>query len=341
MPLFCQEDTVAQKPLLRDRIYLVNGSFLEGRLKKMERGQITFKADKLTTFTIDKKNVATLLTPSHPMRVDMIDGKVYFGTLEALPNNGTAFIRTGETDSTNAGGRALNLLEIESIRLNDPNFFQNVQGEVNLGLSYNRSSDIFRTNISNTLDYTRHLISFKQTSNGINTLNDSTAAWERFDASIGAGYKMKNKWRSAVNLSYQRMIELGISSRVMGTTVMGYPMVNTRKFNLTTFAGVSLSREFRTDQTSSNIQTEIPFILSLQVFKMSNNDFTATSSTTVYKGLTVSDRIRLDHSTTLSLDIYKDLKISLEFFFNLYSKRSTANVSKADYGTVFGLGYKF
>ncbi|HSC52722.1 MAG TPA: DUF481 domain-containing protein [Phnomibacter sp.] len=328
-------------PKKRDRIYLVNGSFLDGRLKKMEHGQFTFKADKLTTVNIDKKNIATLVTPLNPLRVDMINGNVYYGRFEALPNNGTAFIKTDETDSSFAGGRALNLLDIETIRVINPNFFKNLQGEVAFGLSYNRSSNILRTNVSNSLMYNLHRTSFVQTSNGINTLSDTTASWERLNAAIMVIYKMKKNWRAAAILEYQRMLELGISSRIMNTEIIGYPVIHTARVNMLTLSGISLSKEFRTDKTQSNIQWEWPIQLRLEVFEMSSNDFTVTSATTFYKGITVSDRIRVDHSTVLGISVYKDLKVNLEFFINYDTRPTAVNVSHADYGTVLGLGYTF
>lgn len=339
--LWCQEDTVLPKPAKRDRVYLVNGSFLEGRLKSMDRGQYVFKADKLTTVNIDKKNIATLVTPLNPLRVDMINGKVYYGHFEALPNNGTAFIRTSQTDSSFEGGVSLNLLEIETIKVDNPNFFKNVQGDVNFGLSYNRSSNILRTNVSNNIAYTRHRTVLGQSSNGINTLNDSTSAWERFNAAVFAIYRMKSKWRAATVFAYQRMLELGISSRIINTEVMGYPLLSNEKLTLLALSGISVSKEYRTDKTISNFQFEIPIQLRFDVYKMSNSDFTVTSATTLYKGITVSDRIRLDHSTEMSLKVYKDLKVTLEFFINYDSKPSAENVSNADYGTVIGLGYTF
>jgi hypothetical protein len=307
----------------------------------MERGQFVFKADKLTTVNIDKKNVATLVTPLNILRLDMIDGKVYYGHFEALPNHGSAFFRTNATDSTMEGGRVMNLLEIETIKIDNPNFFQNVQGDLNFGLSYNRSSSILRTNVSNNLAYTIHRITLGQTSNGINTLNDSAAAWERFNASVFAVYKMKNKWRAATVFAYQRMLELGITSRIINTEIIGYPILNNRRLSLLALSGISLSREYRTDNTVSNLQFEIPFQLRFDLYKMSNSDFTVSSTTTLYKGITISDRIRIDHSTDLSLKVYKDLKVSLEFFVNYDSNPSAKDVSNADYGTVIGLGYNF
>jgi hypothetical protein len=122
---------------------------------------------------------------------------------------------------------------------------------------------------------------------------------------------------------------------------MGYPLINTQRLTLLAYSGISVSKEYRTDKTTSDFQFELPLQVGFEVYKMSNSDFTVTSTTTLYKGITISDRIRIDHSTTLSLKVYKDLKISLEFFVNYDSKPSTANVSNADYGTVFGLGYTF
>jgi hypothetical protein len=339
--LYSQQDSLAPKPPPLDRIYLINGSFVEGRLKKMERAQFTFKADNIATVNIDKQNIATLVTPRNIMRVAMINGQVYYGRFEALPNNGTAFIRTEETDSSFAGGRALNLLDIETIRIDNPNFFKNVQGDISLGLSYNRSSTILRTNINSSLLYTHHGTSYGLTNNGINTLNDTTASWERFNASVYAIYLLQKKWRTAAVFGYQRMLELGIASRLLGITALGHPIINTQRLILIALSGIAINKEFRTDKSQSNYQLEIPLQMKFEVYKMNNSDFGIASTTTLFKGITVANRLRIDHSTELSLKVYKDLKVSLEFFANYDSKPYASDASHTDYGTVFGFGYSF
>jgi hypothetical protein len=306
----------------------------------MDRGIFTFKADKLTTLNIDKRNIATLSTPQNLMRVEMIDGTVHYGFLRSSPVTGTFYVIPQPTDSIGESSVALPILNVAGISLDNPSFFKNVQGDVSLGLSYNKSSDIFRINFSNSLVYTRHKFALAQSSDGINTLSDTAAAWERFNLVLSGIYDIA-RWRSLVAMEYQRMIELGISSRLLTTAGMGYPVISTPKAQLVTLAGASVSREYRTDGTRSNLQWEIPLLLRLVVYKTGSNDFTVTSSTTFYKGLTIADRIRLDHRTTLGLSVYKDLKVSLEFFVNYDSRPSSEDVSNADYGTVFGLGYTF
>jgi hypothetical protein len=336
------KDSVVAKPVVKDRIYLVNGSFVEGKLLKMENARFNFRADNLTTVNIDKRNVATIYTPTNKMRVELIDGRLLYGHFDPLPTASRAYLRYGPKDSMGQeDGLVINLLELNSIFVDNNSFFKNIRGNVTAGFSYTRSSNIARLNFANSLLYTRHQFNFEQRTSAINTLSDTVPSFERVTASLVGYYKMQSKWRAAALFEYQRLAELGIKARLIATTGVGYPIINTRRMYFVTLAGISVNRELTFGQKLSPFQFEFPLLLRLSLYKLKSGDFTLTTTTYFYQGITNASRRRLDQSTTLAFSVFKDIDLSIEIFVNFDSQPKTAGVNKADYGTVFGLSYNF
>jgi hypothetical protein len=152
---------------------------------------------------------------------------------------------------------------------------------------------------------------------------------------------MQSKWRAAALFEYQRLAELGIQARLIATTGVGYPIINTRRMYFVTLAGISVNRELTFGQKLSPFQFEFPLLLRLSLYKLKSGDFTLTTTTYFYQGISNASRRRLDQSTTLAFSVFKDIDLSIEIFVNFDSQPKTAGVNKADYGTVFGLSYNF
>src|SRR5688500_6511278 len=130
-----------------DVITLANGDRVTGDVERLDRGRVEFKTDDIGTIYFEWDKVATVVSV-HQFEIITTDGSRFLGSLGARPPN--------QLLVTNALGElALPMAEVSAIRPIGNGFWQRMDGSLDLGFSYTKSSGVAQLNLNTTTIYRR------------------------------------------------------------------------------------------------------------------------------------------------------------------------------------------
>jgi hypothetical protein len=319
----------------KDTLYFKNGSILVGQLKSISLGKAVFDEDNMDVLNVKVTKIRALKANSHLYRLETIDGRTYFTTLE-IANEGYARV----TDENNLAEQ----ISFEDIRNLVPlsgKTGELWQGNASLGYSYSKSSGVGQFNSNFNLEYLTRKVEVQVGGSTIINQTDSSVELSNANAGLISSYLFTPVWEASVFLAYQRNLEQGLARRYQEGTGGGANFFSTEHTRMKAITGIVLNQEISIEGVSTPTQVDIPMILSFSFFRFSKPDMTVTLKENVFFGLTQKGRIRQDGQLSLNVKVIQDFYINLQFYHNYDNQPPGENSQKLDYGVVFGLTYKF
>jgi hypothetical protein len=106
-------------------------------------------------------------------------------------------------------------------------------------------------------------------------------------------------------------------------------------------SGLAFNQEQSTNNNSSGVLIELPFIVKFDFFKYKKTNLQLSTTQSVFYNLTQKNRVRYDGSTNVSWEIINDFSFNTTLYTNYDSHSPATGTPRFDYGIVFGLSYKF
>lgn len=325
-------DASAQKTW--DSLYLKNGQVVFGELRKISLGMVQFKVEDLSEVTLKMSKIKTLKATSKLYRIETINRKVFFSTLE--PGSKPGYVRVG--DSTGGAELPIEYIGFLSYYSAEKNLFE---GNVSTGFNYTKSSNIGRLNLDATLRYIMKDFIVKNVISGILTSDNGDWYRERESFQISGTYLMNSKWKSILLATYQRNKELGLESRFQEGVGVGYNLLSQSKTRLAAMSGIAVNQEKSFTDATSKLTAEIPFVLDFDYFKFTKPEISVANYHSIYFSLTEKGRVRYDGELRVDWKVISDFFVNLKFYYNYDSKPLSGTGGSSDYGTVFGISYKW
>ncbi|PWU03033.1 MAG: hypothetical protein C5B52_04185 [Bacteroidetes bacterium] len=319
----------------KDTIYLNTGQILIGIIKKMELGLLSFKDDDLLMLNIKVNKLKWISAGQHFFRIETANGQLYYGRIVPDTIPGRVLILSGVNTFSE---EIISINKLFSFR---KKFTDRLEGNISAGYSFTRSSDIGQLNVSTSVKYTTSKNQLEFSGSTIGTFDSSTYSRDREDAKILDYYYFSRTWFTALQLNYQRNLELSIARRYSEMAGLGNKFLVSTHFQALGISGISLNQEKSIEGTVSPVLVEIPFILRLNYFKFKSPNIQVGTTQSVYVSLSQKGRVRYDGNTTFYWEIIRNFSINLTFYNSFDNQPPDPNASKKDYGIVFGLTYKF
>ncbi|MBN2173987.1 MAG: DUF481 domain-containing protein [Bacteroidales bacterium] len=322
---------LAQK---NDTVYLLNGDRLTGEIKKFEYGILTLSTDAMQTISIEYDRINTGYSDKY-FDIRTSSGQRYYGKLAKSQVPG--IINLVISDDT-IPKPIIDIIEFMTIK---NQFWKRLDGSVNLGLSYTKSSDVFQYNLGAKISNrtTRWYSQFSLSS--ILTDQPEKSTSKKNDVTVNISRLLSGPWFVGAQAMGQENTELNLAHRYQAGLGAGYDIVHTNSNRFYTIAGLffNLEKTIDTQVESENFEG----LLSLQYkwFKYRHPKINVTSGINAYPSFTVRGRIRLDANLDANFEIIKDLYFTLSLYDNFDSKPSEDQSSKNDWGVNTSIGYSF
>ncbi|MGX5820361.1 DUF481 domain-containing protein [Chitinophaga lutea] len=321
----------------RDVVEFYNDDRLIGKIKSLQRGELVFSADKIDDdVTLKLQDIRRIQARRKPYKIEDIQGNIYFGTLEFN-------LYHGKVDIVQASDTSVLYIEdLDNLFEMDANFWKRLQGSASVGYSFTRSSNIGRITGSNSLQYTTRRWVWRLDGDIIYTMDEEFKGIEKADLSVGGYIEFLKHFFGVSQIQYQRITELGVSARVLGTLGGGPILLKNRHNDLRLATGASVQREYADDSTTANSSSlEIPLYFNYYYYKFGTPQLVLQVNNNLYFSTTQAGRWRMDLNTTLSWKIISHLNTSFQVYSNYDSKPLDATAAKLDYGVVFSVGYSW
>ena len=174
-----------------DVLLLRNGDELTGELKGLQRGQVTYKTDGMSTVYVKWPRVVTATTDKQ-FEIRLEDGRTYFGSLKASDTPHRVIIRSSP-DTLEVPTQSV----VQLTRLGNE-FWRRLSGSLSLGFDFTQQNSKVDLSTSATVAYAIELHRLELTFDGSFSRQDEASTISRRDLELWWARKYSKVWFRSV-----------------------------------------------------------------------------------------------------------------------------------------------
>lgn len=324
-------------PLMAQRadiVVLRNGDRLTGEIRKLERGMLEFKPDRISTIYIDWVRVV-FLSSEHRFDLELISGERYIGTLEKAEEEGKLIV------VSNGSRKILGVLSVVRMYPLARRFWNRLIGYLDAGLSFQRAQKKVEWKLGGKVTYRGEKWSIKTQVNSYFSRQENVEGTTRNDGAVTYQRFLKNRWTTVLLTSIEQNDELNLNYRALiGGTFGRFFVQNNRNF-LVASVGLTGTQEKYSDSEDIGHNAEALLSVWYEAFKYASPRVNFAAMLNVFPGITSWGRVRTNFSARLSFEIFREFFFSLEGFHNFDSRPPGELAVKHDYGINTSISWSF
>ncbi len=316
-----------------DVVILGNGDHITGEISTLSRGRLELKTDDIGTLEIEWDNVAHLQAVGQ-FEVAKSDGSLYLGSL-APTTAGSLLVATAD------GNVSIPMVDATGIDRIGRSFWAKLDGSINAGFSYTKSSGIATTTLNSDTEFRRPAFVFRLA--GSATVTEHDEEDEDDDrASLDLSYLRyrNNRWFVAGGFTMETNESLGLLLRTQGGAAVGQRLINTNSSQLELSGGMAVNEERGVDtEPTENIEGLLNFRTSYFSYDGAKTGLDFRFQ--YYPSFSSWGRQRFQLDASVSTDIWKDLRFALDVYDTFDSEPPSTGADRNDVGIVTSLGWTY
>jgi len=315
-----------------DVVTLVNGDTLTCEIKLLDRGRLQVSTDHLGTVNIEWDKVASV-TANRVFRVETSGGLRLLGRLVTTdPQHLDVVQETGPV--------SVDQLDIVYIVPIARSFWRQLDGALDLGLSYTQSSGIAQLNFGASTVYRRPSLQLSASASSYVTVEEDGDETSRSALDVSGFRYVGQQWLWLLQGGFMRNQELGYDLRGTVSAGVGRFLVRSNRATLAIGGGLSTSREIPTDgETTQQLDALLSVRQSYFTYDTPKTDVSMTAN--VYPGLSEWGRVRIEFDGKLKREIVKDFTIGFSIYDSYDNRPPTEGARKNDVGLSLTVGWTF
>jgi hypothetical protein len=316
-----------------DVVTLPNGDRITGEVVRLDRGRLEFKTDDAGTLYLEWDKLATVQA-TRAVEVVTEDGRRFLGSL------GPAASRT-LTVVGPAGSVSVAMADVTIIRQIGSSFWTRLDGSIDAGYSYTRSSGVAQLNVNWDTYYrtpaarARLVVSLNQTRK-----DDEDETDDR--GSIEASYLRYPwpRWFISAAGRFETNKSLGIELRSQVGGAFGPRLVNSIRGQLGLGVGVVVNHEQGVDvEPTQNVEAVITLQGSYYTYDRPKTNLDL--SVLYYPSLSDPGRRRLQLDASAKRELWKDFFVAFTVFNTYDSRPPSPDADQNDVGVVASIGWSY
>ena len=315
-----------------DVIVLRNGDRFTSEVKQLIRGQLRVSTDDLGTIYIEWDKIVSVKTAGR-YEVATDAGERYVGTI--APDTPTTLQVIAEDGTVTR----LMFVEVVSLSTIKSGFFERIDGSIDVGGSYTKSSGVGQASLAFDSAYRRPAFEIFSNFEGNLTRQQEAPSSSRF--TFRSGYRrFRGRWFVTPYAIVERNPDLGLELRGAGAFAVGR-FLNQSSHNTTLVsAGLAAGREGLTEgETKTNLDALVTFATSFYRYDYPRRNF--DFGVMVFPQLNDWGRVRANLTSKFRHELFTDLFASLSVYDTFDSEPQVEDVHRNDFGVTFSLGWVF
>jgi hypothetical protein len=315
---------------------LKNGNLITGEIKKLEYGLLTYKTDDISTLTVKWRDVMKLWS-KETFEMTYSTGDTYFGSLDTTSNAREIVLVIGGTRLIIQMDSLVKIFQVKK------SFLQRVDGSINAGFNYTRSSKVLKFSFSEDAGYTtfQHRVNLNSSSEITQQkISDSTDLTEKQDLNLSYYRYFKDRWFVVTFSGVEQNTGLGLDSRVQIGAGGGKELFQNNLNAINVLSGLIGNRERPTEGESTN-NLEATAVIQYRIYKYSIPKVILSSSLGGFANLTDWGRLRASADLKVDFEFYKDFIFSISGYYDFDNKPASEGAAKYDWGLNTSVGYTF
>ena len=309
---------------------LVNGDRITGEVKRLDRGRLEFKTDDAGTLYLEWDALASVVT-TRLVETVSLDGTRRVGSLVPAPSRHIAVSMLEGTDS-------LPMAVITHITPVGRNFWRQLEGSIETGFSYTRSSGVAQLNLNSNTVYRRPAFQGRLTAAMTYTRQKDES--ERDDrGSLEFAY-VQFRWPRAfvgALARFETNESVGLELRSQVAAAIGPRLINSNRSQMFMGAGVAFNDERGVDVApTQNMEALLLFGMSYYTYDQPSTNVDIGLSYYPSRG---RHRVQLDAG--VRREIWKDFFAAVNLYDTYDSEPPSPAASTNDVGVVLSLGWNY
>jgi hypothetical protein len=316
-----------------DVVMLANGDRITGEIVQLERGRLEFKTDDAGTLYLEWDKISSLVA-TRRVEVLTTDGRRFLGSLGRASQRSIAVVTSG-------GEVSLQMSEVTLITPIGTSFWRQLDGSIDAGFSYTRSSGVAQLNVNSDTVYrklasrTRLTASLTQTKKDDDSGRDDRAYLEMsYLRYPGARWFILTAGRFETNES------LGLTLRSQIGAAAGPRLINTNRAQLVLGAGLAFNQERGVDvEPTGNVEAFFTFGTSFYTYDRPKTNVDV--SVQYYPSLSDVGRQRVQLDAGAKREFWKDLFVALNQYNTYDNRPPNPTADTNDVGIVLSIGWTY
>jgi hypothetical protein len=316
-----------------DVVTLANGDRITGEVVRLERGRLEFKTDDAGTLYLEWDKLVSLVAARF-VEVLTTAGSRFFGTLERAEDRTIAV-------ATSGGVVRLQMSEVTLITPIGRSFWSKLDGSVDAGFNYTRSSGVAQLNLNSDTVYRRPASSIRLTASLTLTQTDDEEGRDDRGA-VEASYLRYpwQRWFITAAARFETNESLGLELRSQIAGAAGPRLINSNRAQMTVGAGLALNDERGVDvEPTQNIEALFMFRTSYYTYDRPKTN--VDISLQYYPSLSDIGRHRVQLDAGAKREFWKDLFLSLSMYNSYDSRPPNPEANTNDVGIVMSIGWSY
>jgi Protein of unknown function, DUF481 len=316
-----------------DVVRLANGDRITGEVSKLDRGQLEFKTDDVGTIYFEWDKVVSL-EANGQFDVGTSDGRRFLGSLTAGDPRSLVVVEA-------AGAMVLPTREVTLITPIGASFWAKLDGSVDVGFSYTRSSKIAQLNVNTNTVYRRPAFEGRLTASGTFTQN-GTDGTQDDRGTIQASYLRFRGERLfiAAGGGVETNESLGLLLRSQFVVAAGPRLIHTNKAQMAVGAGLAVNDERGVDtEPTQNLEGAVTFRTSYYRYDRPRTNVDVAFQ--YYPSLSNFGRHRIQLDAGAKREFWKDVFLSINMFDTFDSRPPNTTADKNDIGVALSFGWSY
>lgn len=315
-----------------DTLVMTNGDRIIGEVKKLQNGELYFKAPYMQDdMRVDWNRVAELRGPD-PVQVLLVDGRILAGPLERKGNDCVV----GEPREQVGCNQLITVVPLER------GFFSQLDGYVNYGFDYTSGSEQTQSSFSAGVEYLAQRYAVKFDGSSVFSGQEDAVSTTRNTFTNVNELTLGRKWYLLSLFDLLRSDQQDLELRTTIGGGLGHAFFRTGTVQ---FVGL-VGSVFTTEQYAAsaaqgeddNQNLELLFGLSFSAYQFKTTRVTVRFLT--YPNLTTPGRVRLSFTPNLYFDFGKNLTFGFQLYEN-YDSHPPVSAAKNDFGITSSFGWTF
>jgi putative salt-induced outer membrane protein YdiY len=276
-----------------------------------------------------------LLATQRVVEVVTSDGRRFVGALAQAPDRSIAV-------STATGEVPLPMAQVVLITPIGGSFWKKLDGNVDAGFSYTRSSGIAQLNVNSQVVYRKPAFVARLTGSLTQTRQDDEDDSDDDRGSIEGSY-LRYRWQERfvlVGARFETNESLGLELRSSVVAGLGARLINSIRGELAVGAGLGVNDERGVDvESTRNIEALFTFRTAYYTYDRPKTTFDMDMQ--YYPSLSNWGRQRVQLDAAIRQEIWKDLFVALTVYNTYDSRPPNPDANTNDVGIVTSIGWTF
>ena len=316
-----------------DVVTLANGDRITGEVKRLDRGRLEFSTDDAGTLYLEWDKLVSVVATRF-VEVVTSDGRRFLGSLGRADDRTIAVVSP-------EGTVMLQMAEVTIIRQIGGSFWRKLDGSVDAGFSYTRSSGVAQLNFNSDTVYRKPASQVRLTTSLTVTEKDDDSG--RDDRGTLEASYLHYRWREwfiAGAGRFETNESLGLELRSQVAVATGPRLINTNRAQLAIGGGLVLNDERGVDvEATQNIEGLLMFNTSFYTYDRPRTNLDI--SLLYYPSLSDPGRHRAQLDARIERELWKDFFVALSLYNTYDSRPPNPAADTNDVGVVASIGWTY